>query len=461
MKTTRRFAPCGRLLFAVLLLALSAFFTGCGKGGAAAQYHCPMHPTYVSDRPGDCPICGMRLVPVASGTSPTAATAAPASAATGPAPEPAYACPLHPQYTAKAPGVCDICGTELVAPAPKQEGGGESDAVSGMSPVSLTPDAIRLAGVQVATVSRERLTRSLRTVGRVVPDQSRIRHMHTKVSGWIEKLYVNFVGQPVVAGQPVLAIYSQSLLVAQDELLRARASGNTDLAAASRRRLELLDVAPSFIAELERGGKAVRAVPFAAPVSGYVTGKQAFEGMQVEPGTELFVLTDLSHVWVEADIYEYEAATISLGQPVVISVAYDAGLELVGKVAYIYPYLDQDSRTLRVRIDLDNKSGRLKPSMFVDVTFAVALEEQLVIPDAAVLDTGVRKVVFVEQDKNSFVPREVRVGLRAGDRVQVLSGVREGERVASRATFLLDSESRIRAAVDHQHAPAPEAGVTK
>jgi membrane fusion protein, copper/silver efflux system len=387
-----------------------------------------------------------------SGASEPDATAR--ASAASPAPSvPIYICPMHSQIVRHEPGQCPICGMDLVLQKPSAAPA--AAGVPDMAALHLSPDAILLAGVQTAEVKKDRLVRTVRAVGHVVPDETRIRHVHTKVSGWIEKLYVNFAGQPVKAGEPILTIYSQALLVAQEELLRARASGGEDLLRAARRRLELLDVPPSFIAQVEKSGKAERAVQLMAPVSGFVTVKGAFEGQQVEPGSELFVITDLSHVWVEADVYEYEATAVRVGMPIVVTLPYDPAFRVDGKVAYIYPTLNIETRTLRVRVDLDNRGVALKPSMYVDVVFEAQLGEGLIVPASAILDTGVRQVVFVDLGGGSFAPREVRLGARTHGSVQVAQGLSEGEKVATRGTFLLDSESRIRATVSDAAEASP------
>jgi RND family efflux transporter MFP subunit len=308
----------------------------------------------------------------------------------------------------------------------------------------------------------------------VAPDESRIRHIHTKTSGWIEKLFVTALGQDVRAGQPLLSIYSPQLLATQEEFLRAREAaarfansslpevrqGGADLLEAARRRLELLDVPRGFIAQLEKTGRAQRTVTLYAPVSGYVTGKEIYEGMQVGPEVDLLTITDLSRVWVEADFYEYESRALTLGKTASVTLPYDPGVRLTGRVTYVYPTLDAQSRTLKARLEFSNRRLVLKPGMYVDVVPEAEATEGVVVPDSAVIDSGLRKVVFVEKD-GRLEPREVAVGSRGEGQAVILSGIAAGERVAVRANFLLDSESRLRAAVaglgGHEHpAGGPE-----
>lgn len=401
----------------VVLSVLSVLLVlGCGKAPQEAlKYHCPMHPDYVSDEPGDCPICGMRLVPIES--------------------------------VKKAEET----------PGPAQPPG---PTVPGMAPVEMDDQAARLSGVQTAVAERRALSRSTRAVGLVTADESRVRHVHTKTSGWIERLYVTSTGQVVRRGQPLLTIYSPELLASQEEYVRAREAaerfsssqlpevrrGGEDLLAASRRRLELLDVPRSLIEQLERTGKPQRTVTLYSPASGYVTGKEIFEGMEVGPGMDLLTVTDLSRVWVEADFYEYESRAVRVGQTVSLHLPNDPASARTGRVSFIYPFLDPESRTVKVRIELSNPGLRLKPGMYVDVTPELAAAEGVVIPDSAVIDTGVRQIVFVKTP-TGFEPRQVQVGSRAEGQAMLLAGLDAGESVATRANFLLDSESRLRAAV--------------
>ncbi len=396
-----------------LVLAVIASIPGCGardaKSTSSGVLHtCPMHPQIVKDQPGDCPICGMRLVPVER-----------APAASGDA------------------GVAEPRATAEL---------GES--------------GVRLAGVRTVPVRRGTIATALRTAGTVVPDETRVRHLHTKVEGWVERLFVNFTGQEVRAGAPVLTIYSPELLASQEEYLRARESvtrlsssslpevrrASEELLAAARRRLQLLDVPAAAIAALESGGPPQRTVTLAAPVSGYVTVKNVVEGHRVEPGTELFQVTDFSRVWIDASLFEADIPRLRVGQRAQVTLPFDPSRTLEGRVVFLSPTLDPATRTLPVRIEFANPGLALRPGMFAQVTLDVARAEGLVIPDSAVLDTGREQVVFIESVDSSFVPRTVTLGARGEGDVLVLAGLWEGEKVAVQANFLLDSESRLRAA---------------
>ena len=453
------------LLVAVLLVAPLACHRGSRE--AVQQYYCPMHPDYHSDKPGDCPICGMRLVPVEKKTPAAAPAPAPSQAQENGRKVLFYRHPMNPAVTSPVPAK-DEMGMDYV-PVYSDELGRAAGGVPGLAPVEVTGEGVRLAGVQTAVAERRELTRTSRAAGVVVADETRVRRVQTKISGWVEKLYVSSTGQLVRAGQPLLSLYSPELLASQEEFLRAREAagrfsqsslpevrrGGEDLLTAARRRLELFDVPASTIARLERTGAAQRTVTLTAPVSGYVTGKEIFEGQQVQPGMDLLTVTDLSRVWVETDFFEYESRDLRLGARATVSLPYDPGTRLTGRVAFVYPTVDPATRTLKARLEFPNPGLALKPGMYVDVTPDLGTREAVVIPDSAVIDTGVRQVVFVQKG-SLFEPRLVRTGERAGGQIAIFSGVAAGERVAVRANFLLDSESRLRAAI--QALPSAPAG---
>lgn len=421
----------------------------------AALWTCPMHPHILEENPGECPICGMTLVPIEREAKPAAGEP------TKPAGENKilfYRHPMNPAVTSPVPAK-DEMGMDYV-PVYADEGV-EAGTVEGFAPIAIGEEGLRLAGVQTVAATRDTLSRSIRTVGFVTADETRIRHVHTKIAGWIEKLFVNYTGQQVRAGQPILTIYSPRLLASQEEFLRAQAAaakfseselpevrkGGEDLVRAARRRLELFDVPESFIAELERTGQPQRSVALHAPVSGYVTGKEAFEGQEIQPGMELFTITDLSRVWVEAEFYEYEASLLRIGQPATVFLPYDPHVHREGWLTFANPTLDPASRTLKVRLEFSNQDLALKPGMFADVQADLESREGILVPDSAVVDTGQRELVFVERGGGRFEPRQVRVGTRSGGRALILAGLDEGERVVVRANFLIDSESRLRAAI--------------
>jgi multidrug efflux pump subunit AcrA (membrane-fusion protein) len=427
-----------------LVLVLGLLLAGCSTHqGAGGKWHCPMHPTYISDRPGDCPICGMRLVPMKD------------SAAAIP---PAGAKPPVDAGADKRPG---------------SDGGAGSGAskVEGYAPVEVSGETLEAAGIRSVEAVTETLGRSVRTVGTVVPAEPEVRHIHTKIAGWVEKLDIDSTGQYVTRGEPVLAIYSPELLASQEDYLRARASaerfarsaipevrqGGADLVRSARRRLELFDVPESFLKQLDETGKPSRLVPVLAPISGFVTMKDIYEGQQVEPAMDLFTVSDLSRVWIEADFYQGEAPDVHVGQPARVTSPYDPALNMEGRVTYVYPYLNPESRTLRARLEFPNPGLKLKPQMFVNVAMQLEPVTGIVVPDSAVIDTGTRQIVFVDHGGGRFEPRQVTVAARADGKARIASGIAAGERVVMKANFLLDSESRLRAAIAGS-APGPGAG---
>jgi RND family efflux transporter MFP subunit len=379
-----------------------------------------------------------------------------------------YRNPMDPTVTSPVPAK-DSMGMDYV-PVFADEAPASAGTVPGLAPIDVGAEGLRMTGVQTAPAVREHLMRTVRTVGTVMADEGRVRHVHTKISGWVEKLYVNFTGQVVRQGEPLLTIYSRELLASQEEFLRAKDAaarfagsdipevrkGGEDLVLAARRRLQLFDVPEGQITELERTGKPQRTVTLPSPVGGFVTTKETFEGQEIDPSMDLFTISDLSHVWIEADFYEYEARAIRLGETGRLKLPYDSGKTLTGRISYVYPTVNPDTRTLRVRFDFPNPGFALKPAMFADVELDVDSGPGLVIPDSAVIDTGERQVVFVETAAGRFEPRLVQVGARSGGRAQILSGLSAGDQVAIRANFLLDSESRLRAVIAGLGARAPQ-----
>lgn len=381
-----------------------------------------------------------------------------------------YTCPMHPYYTSDRPGECPICGMDLVPV--KDIHAGHTSAVPGMAAVELDTRQQQLIGLMTTPVERRVVTRTVRAVGTVVPDERRVYAVNSKVSGWVERLYVNSTGQPVSAGQPLLAIYSPEVFATQEEyrLARERAAASGDgagrekasvtgsLVDAAARRLTYWDISPDDIERVGAAGETKKALKIRSPYSGYVLTKNAELGMRVEPGMPLYTIADLSRVWVEADVYEYELPFVRVGQPVTITLSYYPAEPIAGTVKFVYPFLDEMTRTARVRVEVPNVGLRLKPQMFANVSISYDLGEQLVVPASAVYDTGDRKIVFVAHGAGHFEPRPITVTTKADDYYVVAAGLREGERVVTSGNFLLDSESRIRGALTgapagagHQH----------
>jgi Cu(I)/Ag(I) efflux system membrane fusion protein len=335
----------------------------------------------------------------------------------------------------------------------------------------ISPERIQLMGMKTARAVRESLSPELRTVGFVSANEQGIAMIHTRFSGWIEDLRVSQTGQPVRRGEVVATVYSPDLLAAQQEYLNAvRWQGGearsadsekltNTLAADARRRLELLGISDQDIAAVAKSGKPLRAMSIRSPVAGFVTEKNALQGQFVTPDTTLFTVADLSTVWVVADVYEYEVARVRVGQTAQLKLAAYPGEVFKGRVEFIYPTLDPQTRTLKVRIAFKNPGMKLRPGMYGDVFLDLGASEGVVVPSDAVVNTGDAQYVFVVLGEGRFAPRPVQVGARGDGKVAVLSGVRAGDEVVTTANFLVDSESRMRAAIEGfgSAAPAPAA----
>ncbi|HET7753611.1 MAG TPA: efflux RND transporter periplasmic adaptor subunit [Anaeromyxobacteraceae bacterium] len=485
-----------------------AVYTGAFQSGPSANaqvYQCPMHPSVIQDHPGDCPICGMDLVLVANPAAPGGGSAAPkatpaatASSDTGsgaPAGAGKYWCPMHPEVTSDDPNAtCEKCGGMKLLPRPPDKGGehaghgdgahgahadgahaGHGDAaqsgkagtasatpgtVPGLTEVMISPERIQLMGMKTARAVRENLSPELRTVGFVSANEGSIAMIHTRFSGWIEDLRVAQTGQPVRRGEVVATVYSPDLLAAQQEYLNAlrwqkgeaRSADSerltNSLATDARRRLELLGISEQEIAALAKSGKPLRAMSIRSPVAGFVTEKNALQGQFVGPDTTLFTIADLSTVWVVADVYEYEVARVRTGQTARLQLAAYPGEVFRGRVEFIYPTLDPQTRTLKVRIAFKNPGLKLRPGMFGDVFLDLGASQGVAVPADAVVNTGDAQYVFVVLGEGRFAPRPVQTGARGDGKIAILSGVQAGDEVVTTANFLVDSESRMRAAIE-------------
>jgi Cu(I)/Ag(I) efflux system membrane fusion protein/cobalt-zinc-cadmium efflux system membrane fusion protein len=368
-----------------------------------------------------------------------------------------WAAPMDPTYIRNEPGQSPM-GMDLV-PVYEDEGG-EKDPTS---TIRIDPVTVQNMGVRLGTATRKSLTKYIRTVGTVTYNETRLYIANSKFNGWIEKLYVNFVGEPVQKGQPLFEIYSPEVLTAQQEYLLAysqfknqgqNASTSAKNAAkrmvtASRNRLLYWDLDESHIKKLERTGEIQKTVTVYSPASGVVIKKNAFQGHYVKAGMHQYEIADLSSVWVDVDVYEYELPWIRKGMPAEMELAYIPGKTFKGEVLFVYPYLDTKTRTAKLRLSFQNDGLELKPGMYANINLqAEGTDETVVIPQEAVIDSGVRKVVFVALEKGRFQPREITVGIEGNDyEIQVLEGLSAGERIVLSGQFLLDSESRLREAI--------------
>lgn len=405
------------------------------RGEPAVVYVCPMHPEVTSNSPGECPECGMHL---------EAETPEPAPQGAG-SDVAFYTCTMHPSVHETEPGRCPICNMDLVPvmkKSPSAEGG-----VDLTFHVSTAKQ--QLIGVTFAQAEKRAVHKTIAAYGRVDYDETRLAVVNVRVAGWIEELFVDFTGRFVRKGDPLFLLYSPELVSAQSEYLLARAATSADapytseLAATARERLRLWQLSDEQVEELERTGKPRTSIPILSPVSGYVVDKMAVEGMRIEPSMTLYRIADLSTVWVQADVYESELPWVKIGQTATIVLPSLTGRALRGTVAWIDPVLNPATRAARVRIELDNRDGLLKPDMYATVELHVDLGERLVVPESAVLRTGERQLVFVDQGQGMFEMRLVTLGVRASDAYEILAGIDAGERVVSSANFLIDAESRV------------------
>jgi membrane fusion protein, copper/silver efflux system len=326
--------------------------------------------------------------------------------------------------------------------------------------VEIPKDKQQLIGLNTTLVAVRSLQKVIRTVGRIEYDERKMATVNTKYEGWIEKLQVNATGSYLKKGDPLAEIYSPELLATQREYLNALKWKNStkkdsELGAllikdaetileAARQRLRLWDITEEQIKKVEETGQPIKTLTLYSPVNGYVTQKLAIQGMKVMPGEKLFDIVDLSSVWVLADIYEYELPVVKLGAQAAISLSYFPGKEFLSKIDYIYPTLAGETRTAKIRFVLPNPGLQLKPQMFTDVTLKINLGKKLVVPEDAVIDTGMRQIVYVDKGDGNFEPREVSVGLKTDQMVEVTKGLRVGEKVASSANFLIDSEAKLK-----------------
>jgi membrane fusion protein, copper/silver efflux system len=497
MKRPSRLLLAG--LFTVLFVALVLVLAGLGVhllrpgglqallGAQAAQevYTCPMveDAEVRSDKPGRCPKCGMDLVPISQtehkGKKPGSPAEAKPSGAPAPSPPPSkspskgaehrkpmYYCPMHPAYTSDKPGDCPICNMALV-PVEEDEGLGMSgeSAVEGHIPIVVPPARRQLIGVTTGPVEKKALKAPLRTVGRVTYDEKRLSAVTLKFGAFIEELHVKAAGERVKVGQPLFDVYSPDLLEAQRNYLaaleasrevQAQAKGAAGPISGSdafergvrsaRERLLLWDLTEDQLREIEAKKEPRTRTSILSKVDGVVTERSAVQGEFIAAGMPVFRLADLSTVWIDAAVYEVDLARIKPGDAAKVTLTSLPGQTFEHTVNFVYPYLDPETRSARARIEVEDAGGRLKPGMYAEVTIEEDLGEHLVVPEGAVLDTGTRQLVFVDRKDGRLEPREIKAGARAAGSIVVLEGLKEGETVVTSGTFLIDSESRIKAA---------------
>ena len=349
--------------------------------------------------------------------------------------------------------------------------GGDEPQTSG-NEIKISTEKVQRLGVRTEAVGRRELTQSVRAVGTIQVDERRINTVAPKFEGWIERLDVSTTGQQVSRGQPLMEVYSPDLVTAQQEYLiaargtQAMKDASPDIQASMKQlmgsaltRLRNWDISDQELQRLEREGTMRRTVTLRSPVSGVVVEKPALKGMRFMPGEALYQISDLSSLWVIADVFEQDLGLVRPGQAAKITVNAYPGRTFTGKVAFFYPTVTPETRTGKVRIELPNPGALLKPSMYASVELAAgAARKALAVPMSAVIDSGVRRIVLVQVAEGRFDPREVKLGARANDYVEVLEGVKEGEAVVTAANFLIDAESNLKAALSGFQPPAQASG---
>lgn len=452
-------------LLAVIVLAAGAtaivFVTSHHRDGEHAShdeqlYTCGMHPQVVQKKPGNCPICGMKLNPIRKqpGAVAGASTNAPGTAAGGAGGERKikyYKSTMMLGEISQAPRK-DSMGMEMV---PVYE-----DEAADSATISIDPVTMQNMGLRTGTVTKGPLRRTIRTVGAVDFDETALADVTTKFRGWIEKLYVDSTGKQAHQGEPLFEIYSPELFSAQTEYLLALnqapgSAGAESLKTSALTKLKFFDISEEQIAELEKTRQPKKTLRVSAPRDGIVVEKMAVQGQMVEAGMKLYRLADLSIVWVLSQVYEQDLPFVRLGQEATMSLSYMPDRKFRGRVTYVYPTVDEKTRTARVRMEFHNPGFFLKPGMFATVELTADLESSAVlVPDMAVLRSGEKNTVFIALDGGKFDPRTVVLGPRSEKNTyQVLSGLNEGERVVMSGQFMLDSESQLREAIQKMLKP--------
>lgn len=422
------------------------------------HYIDPMHPWYKSDKPGIAPDCNMALVPVYEDDAAARRTQQPDNRKVL-----YYYDPQQPAYRSNNPGLNPETGDDLVPMY-------ENDPAS-FSPgtIQISTEKQQLIGVKTGLAEISSGSRTLRAVGKVTIDERRVHHVHSRTEGWIETVRADYVGRPVKHGELLFTLYSPELFASQQEFLLAlraretmqRSSREEDrrqmdsLVAAARHRLEQWELTPQQIADLEQSRKPVREIPFYSPHAGLITARNAFPHQMAKPDMELYTIVDYSRLWVIADLYEYEASEIRPGMTGMITSSYTQGRPMQARVTFVQPEVDPMTRTVKVRLELDNPGLLLKPDMFVDVAFRLTRPARLMVPASAVLDSGLRKRVFIDRGEGHFEPRDVETGETSGDRIAIVKGLRAGDRIVVSGNFLIDSESQLKSGAQRAAPPEP------
>jgi len=382
-----------------------------------------------------------------------------------------YQCPMHPQITSDHPGKCPICGMDLVLFKKSEPAPANGQSIPGYATVAINPEKQQLIGVRKGEVKKMPLTKTIRAVGTTGFNERRLRDFNIKFPGWIEEVNNSaLAGSFIAKGTPLFNIYSPELVAAQQEFLLAldtskkAAQANPDAAAflkASKQRLMAWDMTEAQIEQLAKDNVPPRTTWFTAPMDGFIIEDNLTAGKNIMPGETLFKIVDLSMLWVNAEVYEYELPFLAVDGAAELELAAFPGERFTGKISYIFPNVTPATRTIRVRIELPNKDLKLKSDMYGTVILSIDLGVRLVVPSEAVLDTGTRQIVFVDKENGHFEPREVKLGSQISNYYEVLSGLTEGEKIVTSGNFLIDSESKLEfirssagnagAGTEHQH----------
>jgi len=432
----------------------SASEAGAGDKDSPQLYTCSMHPEIIRSEPGDCPVCGMHLTPVKQST-----VGSVRASGNGEKKILYYKDPMHPWYTSDRPGTAPDCGMDLV---PVYEGQQGSAGV-----VRIDPAVEQNINVKIEAVERKKLNTTIRTSGHIGVAEPGLKMVNTKINGWVDSLFVDYVGQSVRKGNKLMDIYSPQLVAAQEELLTAikynagvSNSGFSDVVRSggklienARKKLRLWEISEAQIDDLIRTGNVRRTLTLYAPSDGVVLDKNIIQGQYVNAGMMLLKIADLSTVWLHADLYEYELALAEVGQRARMRLPYVPDKEYEGRVAFIYPTLDPRSRTGRVRINFPNPDMDLKPEMFANVEIETQLRDNVIaIPEQAVIRTGTQDIVIVSLGDGRFEPRRIELGIYSGGYFEVRKNLEAGEKVVVSSQFLIDSESNLSAALSAMRA---------
>lgn len=462
-----------KMIHLFILSAAIAVVTGCGKSESSVsgniavkeskkqKFHCPMHPTYVSDRPGDCPICNMKLVPIKDNEQ-TPATKKPGTDPVENVKPGQFYCPMEAEFVSDSPGRCPKCGMKIILKKPVEGQSVKSEpGASGRASVFISADKRQMIGMRLSPVEMRDLSFIVRATARVEHDETKLTRIAPRFSGWIRSVKVNFTGAPVEKGEPLFMVYSPELFTAEKEYLLAaknyekqKDSPDDDqkqsakrLLESSRRRLTLWQIGDEEIRTLETLGTPADERLFRAPFSGHVIAKTAVEGKAFMAGETLYEIADLSHLWLRASVFESEMPLLAIGQEAIIKFPYLGNKTMPAKITFIYPHIDPLTRRGEIRLELENPGHSLRPDMWANVEIQVIMGKKLTVPASSVIDTGTRYIAFVDGVDGHLEPRELKIGDKTDDYYEVLGGVKEGEKVVTRALFLVDSESQLKAAI--------------